>query len=73
MDDIQKKRMEQHEQLHKLIDAQVQRNVDFVRGEQAWKKILEEVPVDVVARVLGSTLSSGRFQMTPRCQCCCRS
>ncbi|MBO1856837.1 hypothetical protein J4G52_25185 [Burkholderia cenocepacia] len=70
MNDSQKKIADQADRLYKLMDGQVRRSVDFVRGTQAWKEALDEVPRDVIARVLGEVLSSGKYQLTPRCRCC---
>lgn len=56
-----------------VIDSQVRRDMDLVRAQQYWSKVLENTPTAVLVQALSYALASGRYQMTPRCQCqCCR-
>lgn len=55
-----------------VIDSQVRRDMDFVRAQHYWGKVLEDTPAAVLVQALSYALASGRYQMTPRCQCQCR-
>ncbi|MBP5951305.1 hypothetical protein [Pseudomonas sp. P42] len=54
----------------RYIDMQVRRDVDQMRAKQYWERTLEGTPREVLVDALTIALASGRYQMTPRCQCC---
>ncbi|WP_157838140.1 hypothetical protein [Pseudomonas sp. PH1b] len=55
-----------------VIDSQVRRDIDLVRAQQYWSKVLEDTPTAVLVQALSYALATGRYQITPRCQCQCR-
>lgn len=56
----------------RIIDMQVRRDIDLMRARQYWRKTLEETPVDVLVEALSDALATGRYQEVPKCRCCCR-
>lgn len=56
----------------RVIDMQVRRDIDLMRARQYWRKTLEETPVDVLVEALSDALATGRYQEVPKYRCCCR-
>lgn len=56
----------------RVIDMQVRRDIDLMRARQYWRKTLEETPVDVLVEALSDALATGCYQEVPKCRCCCR-
>lgn len=51
------------------IDMQVRRDIDQMRAKHYWGKTLDETPKEVLVEALSMALATGRYQMTPRCNC----
>lgn len=57
--------------LGKVFDMQISRNMDYVRAKQHWSRVLPDMPLAALTEAL-ARLSSGRYQLTPGCRCCNR-
>ncbi|WP_448092495.1 hypothetical protein [Pseudomonas lini] len=69
----EKESPQSRDEVLKYIDMQVRRDIDQMRAKQYWDRTLEGTPKEVLVDALTIALASGRYQMTPRCQCqCCR-
>lgn len=66
------RRSDQLSEVLKMVELQVRKEMDSVRGRLYWQKALEEIPHEVMAEALAIALSSKSYQEIPRCQCCCR-
>ena len=42
------------------------------KASEQWKKILQQLPADVVADILALELSTGKYQSVPMCEHCGR-
>jgi hypothetical protein len=51
------------------IDMQVRRDIDFMRAQHYWGKVLEGTPKEILIEALSMTLATGRYQVTPKCRC----
>ncbi|WP_371356115.1 hypothetical protein ACA087_06430 [Pseudomonas chlororaphis] len=71
--EIEKVSPQSRDEVLKYIDMQVRRDFDQMRAKHYWERTLEGTPKEVLVEALTIALASGRYQMTPRCQChCCR-
>ena len=57
------------DEIIRSIDMQVRRDIDFMRAQHYWGKVLEETPKEVLIEALSLSLATGRYQITPKCRC----
>jgi hypothetical protein len=58
------------EDIVRIIDMQISRDIDLWRARDYWARTLASTPPEVLIDALGQALSHGQYQRTPRC--CCR-
>ncbi|APC18545.1 hypothetical protein BLL42_23570 [Pseudomonas frederiksbergensis] len=56
------------EELVKIFDMQIRRDMDYVRAKAYWSRSLQDLPLAALTEAL-ARLSSGRYQMVPNCRC----
>jgi len=54
------------------IEMHVRGQVTPARASEQWKKILQQLPADMVADFLALELSTGKYQSVPMCEQCGR-
>jgi ABC-type arginine transport system ATPase subunit len=54
------------------IEMHVRGHVAPSKASQQWKKILQQLPADMVADILALELSTGKYQSVPMCEHCGR-
>jgi hypothetical protein len=57
----------------KVIDQQLNKDMDSVRAKLYWQKALADIPAETLASALAVGLSSKRYQAVPPCQSCNRT
>lgn len=72
MENASKEREEQCRAVTYVIRLQIAKQMDSVRAREAWSRMLENIPREVIAEALSQQLSSRRYQEVPDCRCCCR-
>lgn len=70
--ETENKTPQSRDEVLKIIDMQVRRDVDLMRARHYWRQTLEETPVEVLAEALSVALATGRYQNVPKCKCGCR-
>ncbi|QAY92557.1 hypothetical protein [Pseudomonas sp. ACM7] len=51
------------------MDMQVRRDIDFMRAQHYWGKVLDGTPKEVLIEALSMALATGRYQITLKCRC----
>lgn len=57
------------DEIIKSIDMQVRRDIDFMRAQHYWGKVLEGTPKKILIEALSMALATGRYQVAPKCRC----
>lgn len=58
------------DEIARMIEAQLLRNIDSMRAKEAWTRVLATNSSDEIVRALVLELSGGKYMLTPRCNCC---
>lgn len=54
------------------IEMHIRGQVTPTKASEQWKKILQQLPADMVADFLAMELSTGKYQSVPMCEHCGR-
>ncbi|MDR3398723.1 MAG: hypothetical protein P4M06_14335 [Pandoraea sp.] len=66
----EKTREQRVDEIARMIEAQLLRNIDSMRAKEAWTHVLTTVSSEEIVQALVLELSGGKYMLTPRCNCC---